>query len=279
MIIWIASYPKCGNTWIRSLLSAYYFSKDGEFEFSLLKNIKQFPSIDFFQKNIDSVEEASANWIPIQKRIKETNKVYFLKTHNVFGSYKGNSFTSPEYTLGAINIVRDPRNVITSLMNHFSIKEEEALKLISNVNRNLRDRNDKNNYATYSFISSWNNNYNSWKFTKNINKILIKYEDLEDDIERSFTRIIEFTNKIMRKENKIDIKKLKRSIETTSFDLLKKKEEKEGFDEAIYSSDDGKNKSFFNLGKKNDYKKLLKKKTVQSIEDIFKKEMKELGYL
>ena len=279
MIIWIASYPKCGNTWIRSLLSAYYFSKDGEFEFSLLKNIKQFPSIDFFQKSIDSVEEASANWIPIQKKIKETNKVYFLKTHNVFGSYKGNSFTSPEYTLGAINIVRDPRNVITSLMNHFSIKEEEALKLISNVNRNLRDRNDKNNYATYSFISSWNNNYNSWKFTKNINKILIKYEDLEDDIERSFTRIIEFTNKIMRKENKIDIKKLKRSIETTSFDLLKKKEEKEGFDEAIYSSDDGKNKSFFNLGKKNDYKKLLKKKTVQSIEDIFKKEMKELGYL
>ena len=83
----------------------------------------------------------------------------------------------------------------------------------------------------------------------------------------------------MRKENKIDIKKLKRSIETTSFDLLKKKEEKEGFDEAIYSSDDGKNKSFFNLGKKNDYKKLLKKKTVQSIEYIFKKEMKELGYL
>ena len=279
MIIWIASYPKCGNTWIRSLLSAYYFSKDGEFKFSLLKNIKQFPSVDFFQKNINSVEEASARWIPIQKKIKETNKVYFLKTHNVFGSYKGNSFTSPEYTLGAINIVRDPRNVITSLMNHFSIKEEEALKLISNVNRNLRDRNDKNNYATYSFISSWNNNYNSWKFTKNINKILIKYEDLEDDIERSFTRIIEFTNKIMRKENKIDIKKLKRSIETTSFDLLKKKEEKEGFDEAIYSSDDGKNKSFFNLGKKNDYKKLLKKKTVQSIEDIFKKEMKELGYL
>ena len=184
MIIWIASYPKCGNTWVRSLLSAYYFSKDGEFNFDLLKNIKQFPSIDFFQKKIDSIEEASANWIPIQKKIKATNKVYFLKTHNVFGSYKGNSFTSPEYTLGAINIVRDPRNVITSLMNHFSIKEEEALKLISNVNRNLRDRNDKNNYATYSFISSWNNNYNSWKFTKNINKILIKYEDLENDIEK-----------------------------------------------------------------------------------------------
>ena len=279
MIIWIASYPKCGNTWVRSLLSAYYFSKNGEFNFDLLKNIKQFPSIDFFQKKIDSIEEASASWIPIQKKIKETKKVYFLKTHNVFGSYKGNDFTSPEYTLGAINIVRDPRNVLTSLMNHFSIKEEEALKLISNENRNLRDRNDQDNYATYSFISSWNNNYNSWKFTKNINKILIKYEDLENDIEKSFTKIIEFTNKIMRKDNKINIKKLEKTIETTKFDLLKKKEEKEGFDEAIYSSDNGKTKSFFNLGKNNDYKKLLKKETVQSIEDIFEKEMKELGYL
>ena len=47
MIIWIASYPKSGNTYIRSLLSAYYFSKDGKFEFSLLKNIKQFPDESF----------------------------------------------------------------------------------------------------------------------------------------------------------------------------------------------------------------------------------------
>ena len=95
--------------------------------------------------------------------------------------------------------------------------------MISNVNRNLRDRNDQDNYATYSFISSWNNNYNSWKLAKNLNKVLIKYEDLENDIEKSFTKIIEFTNKIMRKDNKINIKKLKRSIETTQFDLLKKK--------------------------------------------------------
>ena len=72
MIIWIASYPKCGNTWIRSLLSAYYFSKDGEFNFDLLKNIKQFPSTDFFTRKINTVEEAAANWLPIQKKMKET---------------------------------------------------------------------------------------------------------------------------------------------------------------------------------------------------------------
>ena len=60
MIIWIASYPKCGNTWVRSLLSAYYYSKEGEFNFNLLKNIKQFPSKDFFEKKVRSVEESKS---------------------------------------------------------------------------------------------------------------------------------------------------------------------------------------------------------------------------
>ena len=279
MIIWIASYPKCGNTWVRSLLSAYYFSKDGEFNFNLLKNIKQFPSVDFFPNKIGSIEKASASWLPIQKKMKETKKVFFLKTHNVYGAYMGNNFTTPEYTLGVINVVRDPRNVITSLMNHYSINEEDALKMLCSVNRNLRDRNDKNNYATYSFISSWANNYNSWKMSKNIKRILIKYEDLENDGENTFVKIIEFVNNIMGKKENIDIDKLKKSVNSTKFDVLKKKEEKEGFNEAIYSMRNKKKKAFFNLGSKNNYKKLLKSETIISTEKLFKKEMEELGYI
>ena len=279
MIIWIASYPKCGNTWVRSLLSAYYFTKDGEFNFNLLKNIKQFPSKDFFETRVTSVEEASAMWIPIQKKIKETRKLYFLKTHNVYGAYKGNNFTTPEYTLGAINIVRDPRNVITSLMNHYSIDEEEALKMLSSVHRNLRDKNDKDDYSNYSFISSWSNNYNSWKISKNINKILIKYEDLENNKLETFSKILNFVNKLMNKENEIDTNKLIKSISSTNFDVLKRKEKVEGFDEAVYSNDLGDRKPFFNLGSKNNYKKLLKNETVKSIEKKFEKEMIELGYL
>ena len=52
MIIWIGSYPKSGNTYIRSFLSAYYFSEDGKFNFNLLENIKQFPNTEFFDKPI-----------------------------------------------------------------------------------------------------------------------------------------------------------------------------------------------------------------------------------
>ena len=50
MIIWLASYPKSGNTLLRSMLAAYFFSKDGIYNFSLIKNIKQFPHGGLFIK-------------------------------------------------------------------------------------------------------------------------------------------------------------------------------------------------------------------------------------
>ena len=74
MIFWIASYPKSGNTYIRSFLSAYYFSDSGQFDFDLLKNIKQFPNPEFFDGPIKTIEDAANNWIFSQRKIKEKKK-------------------------------------------------------------------------------------------------------------------------------------------------------------------------------------------------------------
>ena len=279
MIIWLASYPKSGNTWVRSFLSAYYYSDDGKFNFKLLNNIKQFPSRDFFNRKILNVEDASDNWLIAQSRIKSKGEICFLKTHNVFGAYKGKNFTTSEFTLGAIYIVRDPRNVITSLMNHYSLNENEALSMINSVYRNLRDENNPEDYSNYSFISSWANNFRSWKLSKSIETLIIKYEDLENNRFKTFKKIINFTNKLMKLNNKIDFEKLKNSIESTNFDILKKKEELEGFEEAIFSKKDGRTKTFFNLGSENNYKKLIKPQTSKTLKKLFKKEMKELGYI
>ena len=68
MIIWIASYPKSGNTYIRSFVSAYYFTPEGRFDFDKLKNIKQFPNVEFFNFPIKNAEEASNSWLVAQKK-------------------------------------------------------------------------------------------------------------------------------------------------------------------------------------------------------------------
>ena len=70
MIIWISSYPKSGNTWLRTLISAYYYSEDGFFKEELLKNITQFPDKFYFKDfdyNPSIVADTSKFWIEAQK--------------------------------------------------------------------------------------------------------------------------------------------------------------------------------------------------------------------
>ena len=129
MIIWIASYPKSGNTWLRSLLSAYLYTKDGRFEFNLLKNISQFPSSDYFEeysKELKHPAHTTKFWLPAQKKINLSKKTVLLKTHNALCAIDGNNFTNKQNTLGCVYVVRDPRNIITSIKNHYELDINEA---------------------------------------------------------------------------------------------------------------------------------------------------------
>ena len=146
MIFWIASYPKSGNTWLRALLSAYYHTNDGIFlKDSLLDNINQFPQKKYFEKfkyDINKAGETSRFWIKAQEIINSDRRIKFFKTHNFLGSIGGNKFTDLKNTIGAVYIVRDPRNVITSLKNHYELSYDEALNFITNERRYIYDQLD-----------------------------------------------------------------------------------------------------------------------------------------
>jgi hypothetical protein len=129
MIVWLASYPKSGNTLLRSMLAAYLFSKDGIYDFSLIKNIKQFPHGGLFIKmgiDIKNHNETIKNYIKAQGSFNKKDAVQFLKTHSyLFNFNKENAFTDLNNTLGVIYIVRDPRNVVTSFSKYRGLTNEE----------------------------------------------------------------------------------------------------------------------------------------------------------
>ena len=277
MIIWIASYPKSGNTYIRSFLSAYFFTNTGNFDFKLLKNIEQFPDKQFFNGFIDNIDDASKSWLSIQKDLIKTNKTRFLKTHSAFISFNNNQFTNAETTLGSVYIVRDPRSIVTSIMNHFSMDQFEAAEMLFDEDRGIKSSDG--NLATYSFLSSWCNHYNSWNNLKTIKSILIKYEDLEKSNEEIFSNLIRYINNLIGSNEGIDHQKFIKALETTKFSFLKKKEGEEGNVESVYSKSKDHKIPFFNQGFKNDWEKVLEKKVLDKIEKKFYKEMKLLGYL
>ena len=78
---------------------------------------------------------------------------------------------------------------------------------------------------------------------------------------------------------KIEKKKINKSLYSTSFKILSQMEAEQGFFESIISHKTKKKIKFFNLGKKNNWKKLLDNETIQKIDGVFKNEMRELNYL
>ena len=277
MIVWISSYPKSGNTWVRTFISTYYLSSNDKFDFSMLKNIRQFPHEKFFNKKISDMNSAINNWDLAQNNINLKNKLIFLKTHAALVKINNIPFTNNKHTLGAIYIVRDPRNIVTSLSNHYQLTFDESLEFMTNKKKFLLKKNDLSNFGNFTFLNSWSEHYKSWLYTKEFNLLFIKYEDLENDTLNTFKKIVKFVNKITIKEDKIDIDRIIKIIDTISFETLKKKENDEGFPEAIINNEKQKI-NFFYLGKENRWQKLLSPKQIDTINNIFGEDLKKLEY-
>jgi len=282
MIIWLASYPKSGNTWVRFFILSLLLGNKMEINLNHLKNIEQFPSKSQFvglKLDLKNLREVAKNWITVQNKINLSKKVRFYKTHNTFCQIDKNSFTNHKNTLGAIYIVRDPRNVITSVKNHFNHNSyEEAKDFIFNEKKVvLLSRPTKiKDYSLPQIIGSWQTHYKTWKIM-NKNFLLIKYENLINTPNSEFKKITNYLEKLFK--TKFTNAQIEKAINSSSFDKLQKMEEKKGFIESMENKQTGEKNKFFYLGPKNDWRKILDKEIADEISSRFEPEMKELGYL
>ncbi len=276
MIVWLASYPKSGNTWVRLFLDNLLSPNK---DFDINDNvIGQFPIRSNFlnlSENINDQDEFAKYCIEAQQKLNLDNKQKILKTHNAFWNWGGGkyTFTNEKNTLGVIYIVRDPRNIITSVLNYFHKKNYyEALEFMKE-NKVLGGNEDEIGLPT--IIGSWSNHYKSWKkFKKNF--LIIKYENLLENPLEEFSKITNYLKNIS--DFKFENNNILKAIEECSFDNMSKQEDRFGFND---NSKRNKklNKKFFNLGPSNKWQDILDKEIQEEIEKVFNSEMKELGYL
>ena len=270
MIFWIASYPKSGNTWLRSLIANYLWPNDSN-PFENLKYIKGFPKRKNFEGIVDEGMlrddrfEIFKHFITAQDKINLNNEFNILKTHNAAASIKNNPFTNPNNSCGAVYIVRDPRSVAVSHSFHHKYNFEKST---SNI---LNDRTVAFNDKLYMEARlSWKVNYISWKKI-NIPKIIIKYEDLHNDTSKKFLEVLKFINQFKKVE--IDESKINEVIKKCSFSQLSENEKKIGFEEKKGEE------NFFRKGLVDEWKTVLKKDLIEKIEKECGEEMRELKYL
>lgn len=274
-IIWIASWPKSGNTWFRSLLTSYI---RGECHINRLYGMSERNQY-FMQvvspKGIDDLSEIEqvalrpsmllhmSHWMT--KSHPDTSLRMFVKTHCANINIQGIPLIPKMVSHAAVVIVRDPRDVVVSLINH---TEKDAFHC---TDRLFREDNVLN-MRPFAWPSSWNTFYKSWMY-KDVNLgpcpyILIRYEDLFNETALTFRTVLEFLNM------EIDKDRIHRAVEQTSFERLKKQEEESGFDEFK-----GRQTKFFRRGIIGSYKDELNPKCCELIEKNCEDIMKIFKYI
>ena len=275
MIIWLASYPKSGNTWVRIFINYLLFSSSEEIDINNIK-IGQFPNkrhLTSIISDFSDIKKILENYIYAQDLLNLDGNLKFLKTHSANWKSDTNSFTNTSNTLGIIHIVRDPRNIITSLKNHFNKHEyDELLNFMINEKKFIGTKEVEKEFEVPTLISSWSNHYKSWKKLSK-NYLLIKYENLLKNKKDEFYRIVKFVES--NTKNKFTDEQVQRAIDFCEFENLKNQEDTFGFKE----SPNTKNQKFFFLGPKNNWRNIINKDIQKKIEFNFEKEMKELDYL
>ena len=262
-IVWLASYPKSGNTWIRAIVYSALFG-----QVTIHKLGEMIPNFAFFASQLNARKFESPGqirhfWEQAQSQLCQSagNERILLKTHNAAGIYDVGEFPSRKYSEKAVYLVRDPRDVAVSYSSHFGLSLESAINsLINESNINFKPED----MSRGEFLSSWSNHVKSWQQVS-IPILQLRYEDLIENPAKQIKKVLTF----------LDIKPvitIEDIVTLTSFEKLAKQEKTGGFAEA------GKNDFFFRQGKKSQWMQFDEKKFEKLIIK-FEPVMRNLGYL
>ena len=270
-IIWLASYPKSGNTWMRAFIhnllrdpgQAYDINRLGEYSFSdsTIHYYNTYLTKPWQEWTTKDVMEA--RW-KVQRDIGRLSPDdVFVKTHNAHVEFDGLPMIHMDLTAGAFYIVRNPLDVCISLADHYACSIDDSIGILAN-NASGTPSGDQ---LVFEIHKTWSVHVQSWTHQPGPWLHVVRYEDMLKKPLVTFSRAVKFLGVPATRD------RIERAIEASSFKALRAQEDAVGFRERSYKAE-----KFFRVGKADQWRTALSKAQIDRVVDAHKAQMERFGY-
>lgn len=277
-IIWLASYPKSGNTWFRAFLTNLLRDNDEPADINRLEGSPIASSRGLFDKAV-GIEAADLTHGEVERLRPEVyeyfsnqaNETRFLKIHDAYtyiDDCPDKPLVSLNATRGAIYIIRNPLDVAISFAHHSAISIDKAIERMANEKFCFSDNPGRLNNQLRQRLLSWSGHVLSWVEAPGLELHVMRYEDMHGNGEAVFMDAIRFAGLEFSPD------RVRKALAFSDISEMQRQEKEKGFNEKPVHC-----RAFFRKGKDGDWRDVLQPGQVKKIIDSHGEVMKRFGYL
>jgi len=275
-IIWLASYPKSGNTWFRIFLTNLLQDRDNSVSINELEDMPIASDRGIFDENVGiEASDLTADEIDLlrpslyRSLAKNTKERTYIKIHDAYTEVADNTPLIPaEATAGAFYFVRNPLDVAVSFAHHSGWNYDTAIANMAEETFSFCRKSDRLHNQLRQKLLSWSGHALSWVDGARFPVCLLRYEDMKLRPVETFTRAVRFAGLPHTDEQ------IRKALEFSSFDIVQKQEEQRGFREKSPASN-----RFFRKGMIGSWREELTAEQARRIVHDHGEVMRRFGYL
>ncbi len=272
-ILWLASYPKSGNTWLRGFLANYFTNAQTPIP---INELPKFIFGDGLAAPFEKVAGKSVRDFDVQEIHRLRPKVHemfagsspdivFVKTHNAISVLDDIPTITPEVTAGAVYIIRNPLDVVVSYAHHFDRLMDRAIEALGSEETVITPHSNQ----VYQYLGAWSSHVRSWTTAPGLRLHVLRYEDMASKPFPTFRRLVDFLGL------PLEMPRLKKAIRFSTFKVMADQEARAGFVEARPD----KKQPFFRQGTAGKWRRELTGEQVDKLITDHREVMAEHGYL
>lgn len=279
-IVWVASYPKSGNTWLRIFLANYLDDGDQAASINALSLSGPVQSIasgrHLFSDmlGIDASDLSHDEYDELRPDVyrqlaQQSGDVVFVKIHDAnVRTASGTPLVPPDSTRSAIYLVRNPLDVAPSLARHAGWSLDETIRNMGTDDFAFCSSERGLPLQLRQRLLTWSAHVESWTSPGPFPVHVMRYEDM------LAAPVDTFSAALTALGLPLDVERVQRAVDFSAFGELRRQEDAHGFAEAPPTVD-----RFFHEGRAGAWRAALTGAQVDRLVAGHARTMRAFGYL